>query len=186
MASLRHLSTGELAAWVATHLRSRGIDVVLSGGAVVAIYSAGQYVSMDMDFIEESLGNRNRLRNALAGIGWTERNRYFVHPETKYFLEFPAGPLSVGDEPVGAVTHLEYPTGVLRLLSPTDCVKDRLAAFYHWKDQQSLAQAVLVARSRAIDLPEVERWSRGEKSLAGFRAFQARLAGDDTTSGRDS
>jgi hypothetical protein len=170
------METGELAAWVASHLRSHGIDVVLSGGAVVAIYSAGRYVSMDMDFIEESLGTRKKLREVLAKIGWTERNRYFVHPETDYFLEFPAGPLSVGDEQVSQIIELKFPTGLLRLLSPTDCIKDRLAAFYHWKDQQSLEQAVLVATFNEIDLAEVERWSRKEKSLPGFRAFLARLA----------
>ena len=108
------MATGELAAWVASHLRSRGIDVVLSGGAVVAIYSAGRYVSMDLDFIEESLGTRKELRDVLAEIGWTERNRYFVHADTDYFLEFPAGPLSVGDEPVSRISQLEFQTGVLR------------------------------------------------------------------------
>ncbi len=171
------MTTGELAAWVASHLRSRGIDVVLSGGAVVAIYSAGRYVSMDLDFIEESLGTRKKLREVLGEIGWMERNRYFLHADTNYFLEFPSGPLSVGDEPVSRISQLEFPTGLLRLLSPTDCVKDRLAAFYHWKDQQSLEQAVLVASTNAIDLDEVERWSRKEKSLPQFRTFQARLPG---------
>ncbi len=169
------MTPGELAAWVATHLRTRGIDAVLSGGAVVAIYSAGRYVSLDMDFIEESLGSRKNLRAVLAEIGWVERNRYFIHSDTDYFLEFPAGPLSVGDEPVTDIRQLEFSTGTLRLLSPTDCVKDRLAAFYHWKDQQSLEQALLVARTNDVDLAEVERWSRKEKSLPQFRAFLERL-----------
>lgn len=173
--SPRNLATGELAAWVATHLRSHGIDVVLSGGAVVEIYSRGRYVSLDMDFIEQSLYTRKRIRAALAGIGWTERNRYFVHPETDRFLEFPAGPLSVGDEPVAEISQLEFSTGSLRLLSPTDCVKDRLAAFYHWKDQQSLEQAVLVARTSPVDIDEVERWSRKEKALPGFKAYLGRV-----------
>lgn len=169
------MATGELAAWVATHLLSRGIDVVLSGGAVVEIYSRGRYVSLDMDFIEQSLTTRRKLRDALAEIGWFEKNRYFTHPETEYFLEFPAGPLSVGDEPVGEIRQLEFPTGTLRLLSPTDCVKDRLAAFYHWKDQQSLEQAVMVASNNPVDLGEVERWSQKERALPQFRTFLDRL-----------
>jgi len=48
------------------------------------------------------------------------------------------------------------------LLSPTDCVKDRLAAFYHWNDRQCLQQAVWVAQERAIDWKEIEWWSRRE------------------------
>jgi hypothetical protein len=41
-------------------------------------------------------------------------------------------------------------------------VKDRLAAFYHWKDQQSLEQAILIARDHDIDIEEVRRWSVNE------------------------
>jgi|GEM_PF-4859020 len=52
-----------------------------------------------------------------------------------------------------------FSTGVLRLLSPTDCVKDRLAAYYRWNDRQSLQQAILVARMCDINLDEIERWS---------------------------
>jgi hypothetical protein len=31
-------------------------------------------------------------------IGFEERNRYFSHPDTEYLIEFPQGPLGVGDE----------------------------------------------------------------------------------------
>lgn len=39
MIALAGLSLGELAAFVADHLRSRGIDVVLVGGACICIYT---------------------------------------------------------------------------------------------------------------------------------------------------
>ncbi len=39
---------------------------------------------------------------------------------------------------------------------------DRLAAFYHWKDRQSLDQAVLVALNHPIKLSRVEKWSEAE------------------------
>ena len=57
-------------------------------------------------------------------------------------------------------------------MSPTDCVKDRLAAFYHWNDRQSLEQAILVSRRQAVDLKEIRRWSLKEgmaEKLAVFR-----------------
>jgi len=34
----------------------------------------------------------------------------------------------------------------LCLLTPTDCVKDRLAAYFFWNDLQSLGQAVMVVK----------------------------------------
>ena len=45
------------------------------------------------------------------------------------------------------------------MISVTDSVKDRLAAFYHWKDQQSLEQAVLIARDHATGSDEQYRLS---------------------------
>ena len=109
---------GELAAFVSSHLQRHGIDVVLSGGACVAIYSQGAYISRDLDFIETRYTKRQDLRAALEEIGFSEQYRYFIHPETDFFLEFPAGPLAVGGEPVREVTTLVLSTGTLKLISP--------------------------------------------------------------------
>ncbi len=128
MTTLAGLSIGELAAFIAGHLRARGIHVVLVGGACVCIYSDNEYRSFDLDFITTGITSRRTIRLALEEIGFTEEQRYFKHPETEYFIEFPSGPLAIGDEPPGEIAVLSYPTGMLRLLSPTDSVKDRLAA----------------------------------------------------------
>ncbi len=80
----------------------------------------------------------------------------------------------------GNPSEIEVGTGLLRIISPTDCVKDRLAAYYRRNDLQCLEQAVLVAEAKAIDLDEVERWSRVEGKLGEFRAILNRLAGGGT------
>jgi hypothetical protein len=95
----------------------------------------------------------------MATLGFQEKGRYFEHPETEYLVEFPPGPLSVGDEPVKQIDEIELATGTLRVISPTDCVKDRLCAYFFWGDNQGLAQAVLVAQTQDIDIQEIERWS---------------------------
>lgn len=48
------------------------------------------------------------------------------------------------------------------MLAPTDCVKDRLAAFFHWNDKQGLEQALLVAIASPIDINDVIRWANIE------------------------
>ena len=63
----------------------------------------------------------------------------------------------------------KLPTGILRIISPTDCVKDRLAGYYHWNDLQCLEQASLVAEAIKIDLEEIERWSKVEGKLGEFK-----------------
>jgi len=178
MNEIRQMSLAELAAHVCSHLESRGIRVVLSGGGCVAIYAADHYVSMDLDFIDRLPTTRRRLKQALAEIGFTEKKRYFAHPDTDYFLEFPSGPLAVGNEPVAEIDELHLETGILRLLSPTDCVKDRLAAFYHWNDRQCLQQAVWVAQARVVDWDEIARWSQREGETGKFEVFRKRFEGE--------
>ncbi len=175
MIALAGLSLGELAAFVSDHLRSRGIDVVLVGGACICIYTDNKYRSFDLDFITTGMTSRQKIRTALAEINFTEEQRYFKNPETDYFVEFPSGPLAIGNEPPGEISTLSYQTGVLRLLSATDSVKDRLAAYYHWKDRQSLEQAVLVAGDHPVDLDEVQRWSAREGFAEEFESIRERF-----------
>ena len=61
------------------------------------------------------------------------------------------------------LNEIVFETGTLQLLSPTDCVKDRLTAYYHWDDLQALEQAKMVAKNHKIDFEEIRRWSAVEK-----------------------
>jgi hypothetical protein len=172
---IANLSLEELAALVCQSLHDIGITVTLTGGACVAIWSRGKYVSRDLDFIEEGLVPRSKIRKVLKKLGFEEDGRHFTHPKTKFFVEFPAGPLMAGEERIERVRRRRTSAGTLRLLAPTDCIKDRLAAFYHWKDRQSLDQAVLVASTQKIDMNDIRRWSRSEGHEAGFAIFHAKV-----------
>ncbi len=176
MKPIAKMSLGELAAFVCTQLRRRDISAVLSGGACVAIYTDNRYRVLDLDFVESAPSRRKRIAGALLEIGFVERDRYFRHPDTDYIVEFPAGPLAVGSEPVTRIEEMEFSTGRLALLSPTDCVKDRLAAFYHWDDLQCLEQALLVAERRKVDLREIRRWSAAEGKATEFQAIRPKFA----------
>ena len=71
----------------------------------------------------------------------------------------------------------EQSVGELRIqiLTPTQCVMDRLAAFYHWRDRQGLDQAVLVASLHLVDRDEIECWSISEGHSVSHREFVTRL-----------
>jgi len=108
-------------------------------------------------------------------LGFKEHNRYFVHEDTALFIEFPRGPLGVGDAPVYEIASKEKDTGILKLLTPTDCIKDRLAAYFHWDDLQSLEQAVWVAEENEFDMESVRVWAVNEKEIGKFEVFKGRL-----------
>ena len=175
MKSISKMTPPELSAYVQTHLRNRGIQVVLSGGGSVALYSDGRYVSKDLDMVNIFAAKHREIKAAMEQLSFTEFGKYYTHSDTDYFIDFVSGPLAVGDEPVKRIDEIDYPTGVLRVISPTDCVKDRLIAYYHWGDLQSLEQAELVASLNDVDLNEIERWSEAEGKLDEYQEIKDQL-----------
>lgn len=176
MKKIKNMNLAELAAYVQTRLREEEIEVILSGGATVSFYSGNQYVSKDVDLINVRFIKRSKVKAAMEKIGFQEQGRYFSHPDSKFLVEFPDGPLSVGEEPVRKIDEVQLSTGLLRVISPTDCVKDRLCAFYFWNDQQGLAQAILVTKSQNVDLDEIKRWSQVEGKAEEFKIFKSKIA----------
>jgi hypothetical protein len=175
MKAISRMTQGELGAFIQSQLRKNGIEVVLSGGAAVAIYSDNKYVSRDLDLINVYGVNRRKISAIMMELGFQEEGRYFRHPHSKFFVEFPPGPLAIGEEPVSQIVEKKFSTGILKLISPTDCVKDRLSAYYHWGDQQSLLQATLVAQQHKIELNEIRRWSLSEGRLEEFERIKDKL-----------
>jgi len=149
--------------------------VVLSGGAAVAFYSCYQYVSGDIYLVNiYSTGNRE-IHKAMTQLGFIKIGRHYQHPDSPHIVEFPPGPLTVGEEPVKKIQQFELETGNISIISATDCIKDRLAAYYHWGDRQSLLQAEWVAQLQDVDLDEIRRWSKGEGKITEFKKIKNRM-----------
>ena len=172
------MSLGELAAYIDTHLRENGINVVLSGGAAVSIYSDHKYVSKDLDFVGMFDIDHKKVESVMEKIVFFKKGRYYHHPQTEYFAEFISGPATVGQEPIGDPEEIHLPTGIVRIISPTDAVKDRLASFYHFEDRQGLEQAILITKSNKIDLSSVEAWPKREGMPDKFEFYKTRLEDD--------
>lgn len=171
MKTIGKMTQAELAAYVQSSLNKKGVTVILSGGASVSIYTANKYVSADIDLVNVNFADRNKIKTAMEEIGFHEESRYFTHPDTNQTIEFPPGPLSVGDDLITDITEIKLSTGILKLISATECVKDRLSAYYFWKDQQSLAQAILVAQHNRINIEEIKRWSQSSGCFLEFKIF---------------
>ncbi len=170
-------SLGAVAASVAGALRARGIRAVLTGGACAALYSEGAYHSRDLDFIVVEDVTRAEMDNAMESVGFTRRRDRYVHPRARFYVEFPRGPLAIGGEyrirPVSRSTlH-----GPVLMLSATDSCRDRLAAFYHWGDRQSLTIAAWIAARNRVNLATLQRWSAAEGAREGFEQFVAETSG---------
>ena len=175
MAITARTSVRDLAAQVSQALTDAGITAVLTGGAAVSIWSANRYRSYDVDFV--TAASRKDLIAVMASLGFQAGSgRHFEHGASRLVVEFVAWPVTVGDEVVRRWARLRTPVGALQVLTPLQCVKDRLAAFFHWRDAQSLEQALLVARNQRVSLAALTRWARAEGHGQDFEEFRRRLA----------
>lgn len=167
---------GEVALRVGDALRRNGIKAVLTGGACAHIRSGGFHSSLDVDLVLTSLPAQRELDDVLAGLGFRRRRDRYVHPEMKYVVEFPRGPLALGtDHSVRAVLFRKGNWATLAL-SATDSCRDRLAAFYHWNDRQALSVAVAIALRNPVRMRIIREWSRIEGAEAKCEEFERELA----------
>lgn len=166
----KHIGIKQLAAVIFGKLNENGIDAILVGGACVSIYTKNKYLSSDLDFVSAS--SLKEISPALAELGFERKSsRHFERKDCPFFVEFVAPPAAIGDEPIKERNTLKTRLGSIVLLTPTDSVKDRLAAYYHWNDPQALEQALMLAKTQKINFSKVKRWSEKEGHREKYDVF---------------
>jgi hypothetical protein len=165
------ISIKDLAATVCSALDEYNIEAVLVGGACVSIHSGSKYISYDLDFVTHA--TMKQVAKAMEKLGFHKADaRHFIREDCPFFIEMVAPPVALGNEPVTKFEKLKTKRGILVMLTATDCVKDRLSAYYHWNDQQALEQALLVATGQGVNISEIKRWSIQEGHEDKFEEFK--------------
>ena len=160
---------------VSRALRAEGVRAVLTGGASASLHADGDYLSHDLDYILQGRTTQAQLDRALASVGFERKRDTYFHPESPFFVEFPRGPLAIGDDDLVEPVEVRLGATPVLMLSATDACRDRLAAFYHWQDRQSLETALKIARRRAVDMVQIRRWSEKEGKSTQFGEFLRRV-----------
>ncbi|HNS33069.1 MAG TPA: hypothetical protein PKN36_08875 [bacterium] len=107
----------ELAAIISSHLRKKGIEAILVGGACVSLYSDNSYVSYDIDMITSS--SMKKIIPVLKELGFQNTGgRLFENPQCRFLIDFPAPPVSIGDEPILKFNSLKTQYGFNPLINP--------------------------------------------------------------------
>lgn len=168
----------ELAGLVFYQLERHGLSAVLVGGSCVSIYTENHYESFDLDLV--TYEKTKNLEKALSEIGFSRAGRYYTHPNSDYFIEFISPPVAIGDEPITDYEYYQIELGVVKMLTPTDCIRDRLADYYYWNDLESLNQAILVAKShfKSIKFEEIKKWSIKESFSNEYKEFVLKMGSE--------
>lgn len=166
----------DVALVVGTALDFHRIDAVLTGGACASIHSDGAHSSLDLDFILTRSVTQSDLDDAMADAGFARDGDRYVHSEAPFWVEFPRGPLAVGGDYRIRPVIVRDQAGRVQTLSPTDSCRDRLAAFYHWHDRQSLEVALQIALRHPVRMRAIQKWSTQEGGTEQFAEFRRELA----------
>jgi hypothetical protein len=168
-------SLTDIAFAVCTALNRQGFHAVLTGGSAATYYAPEAYQSGDLDFVITLKGTGGEA--ALAALGFFRKGDFYRHPRSNFLLEFPNGPLAVGDDLIKVWSTVRRGNEVLYVLSPTDSCRDRLASFLFWNDFSGLEQAIAVfhAQANEVDLNIIEDWCRREGHRQKFGLFASRI-----------
>lgn len=164
----------DIAFAVCTALDGVGFTAVLTGGSAATFYSAEAYLSDDLDFVLTLLGKHGE--EALKALGYQRKGDLYRHARSRFTLEFPPGPLAIGEDLVESWSTVRRKGELLHVLSPTDSCRDRLASYLFWNDFRGLEQALLVlqAQRRRVDLKAVAAWCKREGHEQKYGLFERR------------
>jgi hypothetical protein len=178
MIDLPKLPIIELAAVICESLKKAGVKATLSGGACAEIYSKSKYVTGDLDFVVNYLWPQNDkiIGSVMSDLGFKREGRIFINPAVSYSVEFPPGPLSLGEQYLIQPVEIELKNGTLLLLSPTDSAKDRLTSYLYGNDAQCLEQAVMICKMNDVDLDNIQEWAKHEGRPERFKEFLTNLS----------
>jgi len=172
-------SLADVAGAVAAHLRLKGIDVVVVGGSAITVHVPAVYTSHDIDFAVPTGQRLGEITAALAQIGFVRIGREYVAPNVVYSVDIVADVPMIEQEAIYDYALIETTSGMLKALHLEDAISDRVAAFVHWSDSESLdvaERALSAARVRIDDgrLVTALRRLRPEGAAASLRLELAR------------
>jgi hypothetical protein len=163
--------------YVAYHLKLKGIDTILVGGAVVSIYSEGAYKSGDLDMVYEFGINLETIKRYMEEIGFIkESTRHFIHPKCEsVYVEFCSPPAAIGNDYKIKPNEVKVGGQKIKIYSPADCIRDRLSSAIHFSAEECVDQAVLVAKNHPVDLNKISKWCDSEGGSSVFERFNKKL-----------
>ncbi len=146
----------ELAGIIARQLEADGIEVVLVGGLAVEFYSKNIYLTKDIDMVNINYQAPAIIGETMAKLGFYKKGSIYKNTSTKITVEFPSAPLFVGDKLIKETTFITIGEYKIPILNRLDVVKDRLSAYFHWKDRPALAQALTVMTCHQINPVDIK------------------------------
>ena len=165
------LSVKQIAARVREHLVQAGYDPVLTGRACAAVYVGSKVAARALDFVLKEY-EVPELADTMRAIGFNRTGLYtYEGRRCPLDVIFSPPPLAVGDDMVRGVDEIKVRGGAIKLLTPTDCTRQRLSMYYRWGDMDAFEEAVEMALAFDVDMDLIKKWSDWEWCSDRYEEF---------------
>lgn len=169
------LDAKKMVSLIVKHFAARGVRVILVGRACAAIYTGSKAKLFTIEFMVNDFVVDDVLA-AMDELGFESKDeRTFTSESSPYEIVLNPPPITVGDDVIEKINSVKLNGGMIDLLTPTDCVRHRLAFFYKWGDAEAMDDAVRVAKKQAVDMELIGRWSAWEWCGDKFLEFSKRV-----------
>lgn len=151
--------------WLNKRLEAQGVRdfPVLVGGSAVALYTGGNYATLDIDL---TYGLIQKLNDLLLPEGFYKDGRYWVNDTLDLLVECP------GTDHPERITKVELGYDlVVYVSSVEDMIIDRLCAYVFWNSPVDGEWARVLIGSRSLDLDYLRKRAGEEDVLASLTAL---------------
>ena len=123
---------------VCTALAHAGTVAVLTGGSAATYYAPHAYQSGDADFIITFSSDTARAGNALRELGYHENGGTYHHDKSIFTVEFPPGPLAIGNELVSSYDTVQRGREISLCSVPYRlCTRSSGFVLFLWRPQRA-------------------------------------------------
>lgn len=83
--------------------------------------------------------------------------------------------MSIGNDTSIVPVEVDNEGVKIKIFSPTDSVRDRLASFIHFKAKDCLDQAIMIAKKHPVNFKKIESWCKKEGGEDAYKEFIRKL-----------
>lgn len=156
------------------HLGKRNTKIIVLGGFAVQFYTAGEYISKDIDI---ACNNREALDELLNAIYFKKIGQHYYSDDLEIALEIPTASIPKREEDRLLIVETEgYEIPIIGI---EDIIIDRLNAYTHWQSLEDgrLAKELLHIHSDQVNWDYLELRAKEEKVSLQFQKMKEELLG---------
>ena len=167
----------EVVAILSEALADIGVRPVVVGGLAVAYWTAGSYLTGDIDVLMPS---SPAVDERVRSLGFESEGLFWLIPKANLFLEAPGSFLEPGAE----AQEVRLASGrSVRVIRPEDVLVDRLHEFVATGHASAFRQAVWLLAAAGLERTRLEARAASEdmtEALASVKALAERVRSGET------